>query len=1018
MPRILFIFLLALLFNAPVEAQSNSPYIIRTFTTEDGLPSNGIKGLQWDESTGFLWIATEAGVSRYNGLAFTNFTKENTPGLYHERMSFITKNLHGTIYTADLERNIHRVNVNRLQYEPGNKKTRPVLSTYGEVLKHKVALFNSRRPPAQMSNVFQLSDTSLLTRVADTIFYISEKVEAPIPHLLPFHMRALMILNGQAVFIDTERNFYVAKNGFNDFETVALAYPDGQPFTYDKSDQLVSWNNGMNNAILFSGGNAWLLSYRNNRIEVELVCSGIPASSFFQFAQYSEKNKTLFIGTDSKGVIIISPRRLLSVKNTEQYATQRNAYYSQVELPNGNILTNEGHVLGVGTKQNAGSLPIKGKFDFNVYRTGDSLLWYTQVNLKVRDDVLHLYNLHSKETTVFPNIRTPQSFAIDEKNGTYYIVTSSAIGKLRGDSLEVFFNTKISDYTSSAPNAMTWFSPDILGVASCSGLVLYNFKTRTVDTLIKRSGICIRSLFRYKEYVFIGSYGGGFYIWKNGILKPMPLDKNKFLLYTHCFIPDSAGYCWISSNRGLFKAQLSDLIDAFENNTRQVYYHYFGKNDGMEITEMNGGCQPCALAMKSGTYSFPTMDGLLWVDPKTTNPQLPEGNIFIDEFRVNGRLINPDSLNNLRLPAASNDILIRLGFSSWCNKENIYLEYRLNDNEWIPVNTDNGGVIHLNNLPKGKYVLHVRKLNGFGVNNYSFKEIRFSIATPWYEQTWFYILAVLLAGTIIVLYFRYRTSLLRIRQRKLERQVDEKTKELQEKNDVLEKNDTIKTRLISIISHDIVTPLKFLTTAGKNLQEKRSAMPEELQEETIKEMTNTSQELQLLSTNILNWIKYQNENRRMVKENFDLREMVNQVFGILQSLARQKDLLIRNEVPADLQVYQYYEPVKILVYNLMTNAIHFTEKGSIIVTAVKENGSVIVAVKDEGIGMTPEQIQRLMAEEMVITSANVDNKRGHGLGFLIIKDLVKTMEATLTIESKKEEGSTIAVKMPATKSGN
>lgn len=80
------------------------------------------------------------------------------------------------------------------------------------------------------------------------------------------------------------------------------------------------------------------------------------------------------------------------------------------------------------------------------------------------------------------------------------------------------------------------------------------------------------------------------------------------------------------------------------------------------------------------------------------------------------------------------------------------------------------------------------------------------------------------------------------------------------------KNNSIKTRLISIISHDIVTPLKFLNVAGKNLIEKRKLMSEDLQVETLKEITNTSQELQLLSTNILNWIKYQNENRRLVKK--------------------------------------------------------------------------------------------------------------------------------------------------------
>ena len=65
--------------------------------------------------------------------------------------------------------------------------------------------------------------------------------------------------------------------------------------------------------------------------------------------------------------------------------------------------------------------------------------------------------------------------------------------------------------------------------------------------------------------------------------------------------------------------------------------------------------------------------------------------------------------------------------------------------------------------------------------------------------------------------------------------------------------------------------------------------------------------------------------------------------------------------------------------------------------------------------MSPEQIQRLLADHVIITSANVDNKRGHGLGYLIIKDLIKTMDAELAIVSENRDGTTVSVKLPATK---
>ena len=109
---------------------------------------------------------------------------------------------------------------------------------------------------------------------------------------------------------------------------------------------------------------------------------------------------------------------------------------------------------------------------------------------------------------------------------------------------------------------------------------------------------------------------------------------------------------------------------------------------------------------------------------------------------------------------------------------------------------------------------------------------------------------------------------------------------------------------------------------------KKEGLDFTLKDETIQEITNTSKELQLLSTNILNWIKYQNENRRLAKEEFNMHDMVKQIFSILNSMAHQKKLNLVNQVNPEINVTQYFEPLKILIYNLITNAIHFSEKGN------------------------------------------------------------------------------------------
>ncbi len=217
--------------------------------------------------------------------------------------------------------------------------------------------------------------------------------------------------------------------------------------------------------------------------------------------------------------------------------------------------------------------------------------------------------------------------------------------------------------------------------------------------------------------------------------------------------------------------------------------------------------------------------------------------------------------------------------------------------------------------------------------------------------------------------------------------------------------------MISIISHDIITPLKFLNVAGKSLTEKKTLMSEELKDETIKEITSTSKELQLLSINILNWIKYQNENRYLVKEVFNVRDMIQQIFSVLNSMAKQKNLTLVNNVAVDINTRQYFEPLKILVYNLITNAIHFSEKGNIIISALETEEKLIVSVEDDGAGMTSEQIKNIMADQFIISSANVDNKKGNGLGYLIIKDLIKMMGGKLSINSEKNKGTRVFVEL-------
>jgi signal transduction histidine kinase len=1008
-----------LLFSFAAAGQQKPHFLIQQYGTEDGLPSNGIKGLQWDKNTGFLWIATEAGMVRYNGMAFKTYTSEDNPQITNERILFLIRNNAGVIYTADNTGNIFSVKKNNLAFAfkktiAGNAYSNSITLATSDIFYNRNHKITNGPFAVQFDKIIPVADTAAYILHHGFLYFFSISMEtAVLLSHIPQKINAGFIANGEVYFNDNQATVWKLHQPTMELIKADLIF-ENEVLKPAAAKNIFIWENGIEFPIILNGKKAWKIEAVNGRLTAKLVADNIPQDVLIRYAQYDDVNHTLFIGTDSKGIIIIKENKVVPMIKERTNPKERTSYYSQVELSDGNIMTNEGHIIGINNPEK-NVPPLKGLFSISTYMMGDSVFWFIQPNLPLKISCLHSYNFRTKKLTAYPKIvENFSQLVITAASGNLYMANEYGIYKMEGDSSKaVYVYPQVNKQRTNF--AIKEISPGTLVIATCNALLRYNILNNKLDTLYAPGNYCVRSIWIYKDYIFFGTYGNGFFISKNGVVKQLPLDKNRYLLFTHCFIDDGNGFCWISSNRGLFKVNIEEMINAFETNASQVYYHYFGRNDGMDMTEMNGGCAPCALLLRNKTISFPTMEGLLWVNPATAKPVLPAGEIFIDEILLDNKRITIEQLQQQSLSAIQHDMQIRLGFSAWCNKENIYLEYQLNDNsKWIPVNIDNTAVIELNNLSGGSYKLRIRKLNGFGFNNYSYKEISFNIAITWYRKWWVWLFGLLIIAGLLVLYFKYRTRQLKLRQKKLETQVAEKTKELLQQNQLLEKSDSIKTRLISIISHDIITPLKFLTVAGKNLVEKRKVMSEELQQETIQEITNTSQELQLLSTNILNWIKYQNENRRLAKETFNLHELVRQVLSLLQSLAKQKKLLIENNVSETLEVHQYYEPLKILIYNLLTNSIHFTEKGTISVAATEADNTITVSVKDEGIGMTKEQIQRILADEVVITSANVDNKKGHGLGYLIIKDLIKTMNARLAIESKKNEGTTVSIVIPST----
>jgi signal transduction histidine kinase len=1018
MQLVALIFTLLLSTAYSLKAQTDTPqFTIRWFNTENGLPANGIKGIQWDAETELAWIATEAGVARFNGTEFNLYTRTNNPILASERINFIVKNNKGKIFLCENVGNAIKIDENKLApYNiVKNKNIKNDNTLYGlnvseNYFRHLLTTENNKEFFLPFDKVAAIDDNSAMI-VSYYKVYINDVRQKEIIEYDFNNKKAKNIfkIGDNLYLLDKNNKIYSATVKTQRSTPVNIELEGIGPKTQLPTQAELIWENGQTFPIVIYGNIAWKLIEVNKKLKGIKICSQVPIDALIKNFLYVEEKGLIIIGTDSKGIAVLQKNSVTPVRNKNPSNLASNSYYSQIELADGSILTGESHRLGLSIKKNA-ELPIKDKFANSVYLTADSLLWYQQFTIEKNRVGIFSYNPSTKKRTFEHAINQGNSFAVWNQQDTTLIFSAENIIQIK-PSKKTLLAFPIEQITKSDPITSLVIDKNRIALATCNGLVFYNKFSNTTDTILSLRNYCIRSLARYDDYILIGTYGDGIYIHKlNEKTIKIPIDKKRSGLYAHCFVTDSLNYVWISTNRGLLKANINDLIAAYHSPKREIYYRYFGIADGMITSEMNGGCHPCALQLKNGYISFPTMDGLLWVDPKKTISDTQRGALLIDEIRVNDKLIESPSKILYDLPFSTKQISIKLSYAAWSNRENIYIYYRLRPTDpWKEVSYSNPSLIEINNIEPGEYELQIRKLNGFGADNNSLLTVPFYIKTPWYNKWWFYGSCALALYGMIILYLSIRTRQLQRSEKKLKALVEEKTIELTTQNQTLEKNNLITSRLISIISHDIVTPLKFIQVAGKNLLNKKEKLPEDLKQETLTEITNTAQELQNLSTNILNWIRFQRKNRLLQRVNFSPYEVGEQVIRILRPSAKIKNLRLQNNIEATLIIHQYAEPFRILLHNLLSNAINFSEKGIIAISVIEQADRLQLKVTDQGVGMTSDQIENILNEDLIISSATVDNRKGHGLGYQIIKDLSGLIEATLEIESQKGKGTTILI---------
>ena len=1005
MPFIIFV-------NCPTKVLSQNNYFIQHFDSENGLPTNGVRHFAIDSTTQFLWIATEGGLVRYDGNNFKIFNHKTAPSTLTERLLDLYQNKYNEIYFTNEAGALFTIKQNSFirisDYSPTtvtsnirhNPDSLAKASADNQHFKHKQLVGNNLHG----RNILSITDSLFLT--LDSGILSSFIINDPNIHFVSDNVKSMFKCSGATFLL--MKDFSIKELQFVSGKLSLKNIPVNKEMLHFEVGCKIFSSEGRKEVILLQDNKIYIIKYENNNLIKQLICNNIPPLEIINDIIYSTTLKSIFISTPANGLYVLKQISLIPLNQIASSSIKPLSTYAQIVLNDSTVLTSTLQVFGTDKKMN---IPVKGEFDTHAKIFDDSSLWY------LANKSVYRYDLITKKTELkihFDKFMAYLHIGLYKSNDTVFLINQKGVYYFKKNTSGLLYKFNEDKSYLSHPYDVVYYSPGVVLIGCSKGLLKYDLYNKKEEFVLNTGDeLAVRTIKQIGKYYFIGTYGNGIYIYDGKIIKALPLDKERNLLYTHCFVLDSKGYCWISSNKGLYMALLKDMTDAFESNTpSRIFYYHFGKEEGMSNIELNGGCTPCAVSLNNGTISFPGMQGPVWVKPSGINPILPSGKIFIDQIIADKTIYETQDDTKLLLPSNTRQVTIQLAYLSWCRKENIYLYYQLDNEEKEDISSTNEQKIILTNLSYGDHKLRIYKLNGFGKNNVELKLVEFRVGIPWFLQWWSVFIYIILFLFIIWFITYQRTRWLFRKKIELENLINNKTEELNERNLVLQKNDQIKTRLISIISHDVVTPLRFLHKSGKTLEEKGSIISKELFDETLHEMTATSQELEILTANILNWIKYQHQDRLLSMEQFNIGDVANQVNRILSPISRQKDISLINTIPEHFLVYQFKEPVKTIIYNLLMNAIQFTSQGKIETGCIIENNNIILFVKDPGKGMTIKQKENILNKEYIISSVNVDEKRGSGLGYLIIRDLIKIIGAEINIESEINVGTTVFIKWP------
>lgn len=237
------------------------------------------------------------------------------------------------------------------------------------------------------------------------------------------------------------------------------------------------------------------------------------------------------------------------------------------------------------------------------------------------------------------------------------------------------------------------------------------------------------------------------------------------------------------------------------------------------------------------------------------------------------------------------------------------------------------------------------------------------------------------------------------------------TKELEIQNKQLLHTDNVKNNLLSILSHDLRSPLVSITSLLTLILEEDEIKDSELFE-MFDSIKNRSDLTLHLMDQILNWANTQVAGFKINPDMITVKNIFTEELMILEGKIEAKEAKITNQIPDDVMVYADLQIFKTVIRNVISNALKYINaKDEIIFETEKTDSGLYVIFRDNGVGIEKQRLDRIFTKKMD-AEPGTQNEMGTGLGLLICNDFIKMHRGRIEIESELGQGTIVKTFWP------